>query len=123
MQATKILIIDDEKEICLLLTKYFESANFTVSCAYNGLDGVATQKIFKADIILLDMRMPGISGMEALIAIKNLGPVCVICVSAVKEIDIVEECLKNGASSYMFKPIILEELMAEVKACQIKLEK
>jgi DNA-binding response OmpR family regulator len=123
MQPSRILIIDDEKEICSLLKEYFESENYVVSCAHNGLDGIETQKLFKASIILLDMRMPGISGIETLIVLKKLGPANVICVSAVTEINIAEECLKNGASAYIFKPINLEDLMDQVKVCQNELKK
>lgn len=122
-QFTKILIIDDEKEICLPLKEYFEDEKFIVQTSNSGLDGIEQQKTFKAHIIVLDMRMPGISGIETLSALKKLGLVCVICVSAVTEKNIAEECLKNGASAYMFKPIILEDLLGQVKVCQIEIKK
>lgn len=111
------------KKKCSLLKEYFESERFIVSCAHNGLDGVEIQKLFKASIIILDMRMPGISGIETLIALKKLGSVCVVCISAVTENSMAEECIKMGASAYMLKPIILEELMGQVKVCQISLRK
>jgi DNA-binding response OmpR family regulator len=123
MEPTKILAIDDEEETCSLLKEFFEGENFIVTCAHNGLDGIAIQKSFKASIIILDLRMPGISGLETLTELKKLGPVSVICVSAVTENGMAEECIKMGASIYMFKPIILKELLAHVKNCQIELEK
>ena len=110
MQKPKILIIDDEKEICSLLKEYFEEDGFIVSCSHEGLEGVEKVKSLDPSIILLDMRMPGMSGNEALKKIKELTPSPVLCVSAVIDNKMVEECLQNGAYAYVFKPINLEDL-------------
>jgi len=123
MEKPKILIIEDEKEVCFPLKELFESENYTVSCAHNGLDGIEKQKSFRASVIILDMRMPGISGIETLRELINLDPVCVICTSAVTENSVAEECLKLGAYAYMLKPINLEDLLNKVKAGHIQLEK
>ena len=112
----KILVIDDEKEFCSLLKEFFEDEDYTVNCSHDGLDGVEKVKSFAPSIILLDMRMPGMGGIEALIKIKALTTASVHCVSAVVNNDIVEECLKNGASSYIFKPIVLEDLIQTIKS-------
>ncbi len=116
MKKLKILIIDDEKEICSLLKEYFEEDGHTVSCSHEGLEGVEKVKSFDPAIILLDMRMPGIDGSEALKKIKELTPSPVLCVSAVIDNKVVEECLQNGAYAYVFKPINLEDLSATIES-------
>ena len=116
MKKSKILIIDDEVEICSLLKEYFEEDGHTVSCSHDGLEGVEKVKSFDPAIILLDMRMPGIDGSEALKKIKELTPSPVLCVSAVIDNKVVEECLQNGAYAYVFKPINLEDLSATIES-------
>jgi CheY-like chemotaxis protein len=116
MKKSKILIIDDEKEICSLLKEYFEEDGHTVSCSNDGFEGIEKVKSFDPSIILLDMRMPGMNGNEALKKIKELTPSPVICVSAVIDNEMVEECLQNGAYAYVFKPINLEELSQSVES-------
>lgn len=119
----KILIIDDEKEVCIPLKEFFESENCTVSCVHNGLDAIEKQKFYGAQVILLDLRMPGISGIETLKELKKLGPVSVICTSAVTENSVVEECIKMGAYAFIPKPITLEELLDKVKTGHSQLTK
>ncbi len=116
MENSKILIIDDEKEIRSLLEEYFEEDGHTVDCAHDGHEGVEKVKSFDPSIILLDMRMPGMSGSEALKKIKELTPSPVLCISAVVDNNTVEECLQSGAYAYIFKPINLEDLCQSVES-------
>ncbi len=116
MKKKKILIIDDEKEFCSLLKEYFEEDRHTVDCAHDGHEGVEKVKSFDPSIILLDMRMPGMSGSEALKKIKELTPSPVLCISAVVDNNTVEECLQSGAYAYIFKPINLEDLCQSVES-------
>jgi CheY-like chemotaxis protein len=116
MKKAKILIIDDENEFCSLLKEYFEAEGYTVSCSNEGLEGVEKLKSFDPSIILLDMRMPGMNGNEALKKIKELTPSPVLCVSAVIDNKVVKECLQNGAYAYVFKPINLEELSQTIES-------
>jgi CheY-like chemotaxis protein len=116
MKESKILVIDDEKEICFLLKEYFEEGGHTVSCSFDGLEGIEKVKSFDPSIILLDMRMPGMDGSEALKKIKELTPSPVLCVSAVIDNNMVEECLQNGAYAYVFKPISLEDLSKTIES-------
>ena len=116
MQPTKILIVDDEKEFCSLLTRYFKRDGHTVDCSHDGLIAVEKVKSFDPSIILLDMRMPGISGIEALKKIKGLTSAPVLCVSAVVDNNVVEECLQNGAYTYVFKPINLDDLSQTIES-------
>jgi len=122
-QVTKILIIDDEKEICSLLAEYFMEDGYTMEMAYDGEDGIAKVKSFEPDIIILDYRMPLMGGAAVIEEVREFSTTPIICVSAITNKETIDECLKLGANEYMFKPIILEDLMAKVQACIDKLEK
>jgi two-component system, NtrC family, response regulator AtoC len=109
-KSHKILIIDDEKEICSLLTEYFTEDGYTVEVAYDGEDGIAKVKTFEPDIIILDHRMPIMDGAAVISKVREFSSTPIICVSAVTNKETIDECLKLGATEYMFKPIDLEEL-------------
>jgi two-component system, NtrC family, response regulator AtoC len=109
-KSHKILIIDDEKEICSLLTEYFTEDGYTVEVAYDGEGGIAKVKSFEPDIIILDHRMPIMDGAAVISKVREFSSTPIICVSAVTNKETIDECLKLGATEYMFKPIDLEEL-------------
>ena len=109
-KSHKILIVDDEKEICSLLTEYFTEDGYTVEVAYDGQDGIAKVKTFEPDIIILDHRMPIMDGAAVISKVREFSSTPIICVSAVTNKETIDECLKLGATEYMFKPINLEEL-------------
>ena len=122
-QATKILIIDDEKELCSLLTNFFAEEGYVVEVSYDGEDGIAKAKSFEPDIIILDQRMPILGGSQVIKAVSKSFSTPIVCVSAFTDQATVDECLELGATKYLFKPIILEDLMVNVQACISKLEK
>ena len=109
-KSHKILIVDDEKEICSLLTEYFTEDGYTVEVAYDGEGGIAKVKSFEPDIIILDHRMPIMDGAAVISKVREFSSTPIICVSAVTNKETIDECLKLGATEYMFKPIDLEEL-------------
>ena len=109
-KSHKVLIIDDEKEICSLLTEYFTEDGCTVEVAYDGEDGIAKVKSFEPDIIILDHRMPIMDGAKVIKKVREFCSTPIVCVSAITERETINECLRLGATEYMFKPINLEEL-------------
>jgi len=115
MKQHKILVIDDEKELCSLLKSYFEDEGYAVHCSYDGEEGLKQVKSFDPSIILLDIRMPGMSGLEVLKKIKELTSAPVLCVSAMVDNEMVAECLKNGAFAYIFKPVDLKGLNESIQ--------
>ncbi len=112
----KILVIDDEKEFCSLLQEFFEGEGYAVEVSYDGEAGLEKARSFKPDIILLDIRMPHMNGTEALKKIKEFCSALVICVSAITNSEMVKECLNNGATAYIFKPIDLNDLKLEIES-------
>jgi two-component system, NtrC family, response regulator AtoC len=107
----KILIVDDEQVVRESLTHWFEEDDYNVSAAENG---EAALRIFgknKFDLILLDMRMPGINGLDLLVKIKENDPeVVVILITAFASVPSAIKALKDGAYDYITKPIDPDEL-------------
>ncbi len=111
----RILIVDDETDITDFLAAFFRMKQYTPEVANSGKVAVEKLQSFKPHIILLDVRMPGMDGIETLRAIREVDKdVGVIMVTAVQEISIGREALKLGAADFVTKPIDLEYLETTV---------
>ena len=111
-----ILVVDDEKEIAELLEIHLISNDFKVLKAYNGKDALVKLKDNKVDLVLLDIMMPGIDGIEVCKKIREFSNVPVIMVTAkASDADMVRG-LGIGADDYVSKPINVLNLIARIKA-------
>jgi len=113
---SKILIVDDEIEICDFLKEFFSDRDYDVVTASSGEEALA--KVEKEDpaILLLDVKMPGIDGLEVLRMVKDKYPkLKVIMVTAVETSDQIDEAFRLGADNYITKPLSLEYLERDVK--------
>lgn len=109
---TKILIIDNEKDVCDFTVGFFKERNFEASSAINGRDALQIIKRGRPDIILLEMEMKSPGGIEILKYIRNINQdIKVIVVTRVNEMEIMDEAIKLGVIAYLTKPILLNELM------------
>ncbi len=115
----KVLIIDDEEHIVELIKYNLDSSGYTTFEAYNGNDGLKTARKEMPDIILLDLMLPGIDGLEVCKRLRNddkLKNVPIIMLTAKsEEIDKILG-LELGADDYITKPFSVRELNARVKA-------
>ena len=112
----KLLVVDDEGEICDFLKSFFEERNYNVATANSGEQALDRVKHDKPQVVLLDIKMPGMDGVQTLREIKNKFPkVKVIMVTAIETRDKIEECLRLGADNYITKPLSLEYLENDVK--------
>ncbi len=103
---SKILVVDDEVKACDLLKRFLEKKGYDVITANNGEDAIAKVKNEKPDVILLDIRMPGMEGTEVLKRIREFDKdIGIIMVTAVKEEETGKKALKSGADEYITKPI------------------
>jgi len=109
----KILIVDDEKKFSLLLKKFFTRNGYISDVAYNGLDAGLKAANFKPTIILLDINLPGINGLEVCKNLKdNLSTknISIIIISA--SLEYTEKAvLKAGGDMFLTKPIDLASLL------------
>ncbi|MDP4158957.1 MAG: response regulator transcription factor [Bacillota bacterium] len=112
----KILIIEDDSSIAELQKDYLEVADFEVSVCADGSEGIKTLQENDVDLLILDIMLPGIDGLEILRSMKEDKDIPVLLVSAKKEeIDKIKG-LSLGADDYITKPFSPGELVARVKA-------
>ncbi len=112
----KVLIADDDRDLIDWLGYAFRREGYTVLGAY---DGESAARLFKAespDIVLLDLKMPKLSGLEVLQEIRTHSQVPVILLTGVGDEDTVVQALKNGADDYVTKPFRPRELRARAEA-------
>lgn len=107
----KILIVDDEKPIREMLKKFLVKKGYEVYEAENGEDAIRIVEEQYPAIVLLDIRMPKMDGVEVLKRIRQVGKdIGVVMITAVSETAIAEKCMEFGAFDYITKPISLEYL-------------
>jgi len=112
---TKILVVDDEKDVCEFTDGFFKNRGFEVFCAANGEEALSIVNSDKPAIVLLDIRMRGMDGITVLKRIKEISPSTeVIMVTAVDDVSKAEEASRLGARDYVTKPLVLEELERKV---------
>lgn len=109
--SIRILVADDEVKMCVCVKKYLEFMDYQVEVAHNGDETLTKARTFNPACILLDIRMPVLSGYEVLKTLKTELPDSVIIMTtAVASEDLAEECIKLGAYSYLMKPIRFDNL-------------
>lgn len=107
----RLLVVDDEQRICLLLSEYFSMKGYDVRTVSRGEEALAILDVFQPTVVLLDLLMPGLGGIETLKQIKQRAPTLkVIMLSAADLEDVVQGALQLGADSYMCKPADLTQL-------------
>jgi two-component system alkaline phosphatase synthesis response regulator PhoP len=116
MSTAKILVIDDEQSITNLVTAYLGKEGYEVRTAADGPGGLLAARTFKPDLIILDIMLPGLDGLEVLARLRRESDVYVILLTArTEETDRVVG-LSVGADDYVTKPFSARELVARVKA-------
>jgi DNA-binding NtrC family response regulator len=106
-----ILIIDDEEAILDSCTRVLQKSGYSVQGTGNGIDGVQLFRSHFFHVVLLDLRLPGLEGMEVLRIIKEENPETpVIIITGYASIDSAVETIKHGAFDYLTKPFSAEEL-------------
>ncbi|MCZ7362680.1 MAG: response regulator [Candidatus Methanoperedens sp.] len=111
-----ILIIEDEKEIRDGLAEVLEDAGFVVDSAENGQQGLEKIKTKEFDVVVTDLIMPVIGGMEVLRETKRMKPKTrVILITAYATVDNAVEAMKAGASDYITKPFRIDEVQTKIR--------
>ena len=114
-EPTCVMVVDDEPDFTALLADHLGSAGYSVIAALSGEDAVSKLDTFAPRLVLLDMMMAGIGGMETLRRIKAARPeTAVIMITALADRDIARKALAAGASDYLTKPLSLDLLDSAV---------
>lgn len=118
----KILIIDDEEKILNLVTAYLRPEGYDIHTEKDGRSGLHAAQTFKPDLIVLDIMLPGIDGLELLARLRRESDVYVIMLTAKNEETDKIVGLSVGADDYLTKPFSPRELVARIKAALRRLQ-
>ena len=116
MPSAKILVVDDDQSILDLVTAYLRREGYEVHATMDGPGGLKAARAFKPDLIVLDVMLPGMDGIELLTQLRRESDVYVIMLTAKSEETDKIVGLSVGADDYLTKPFSPRELVARVKA-------
>ena len=116
MPEAKILLVDDERSILDLVTAYLKPEGYQVFTAVDGPSALKAARVFKPDLIVLDVMLPGMDGVEVPSQLRRESPVYVILLTAKAEETDKIVGLSVGADDYLTKPFSPRELVARVRA-------
>ena len=111
-----ILVIEDDSSIQELIVEFLSSQGYNVDFASDGLEGISKFKQGNYDLIILDIMIPGINGLDILKSIRKNIETPVLILTAKEELDDKVKAFEIGANDYLTKPFYMEELVARVYA-------
>ncbi|MEE9399363.1 MAG: response regulator [Dehalococcoidales bacterium] len=115
-EQVRILVVDDEVAVRLVLQRILEGLGYHVVTAANGQEALDKIPQLNIRVVLLDIMMPGMSGMEVLQQITTNWPeTCVIMVTAVADAQTATEAMKLGAYDYITKPFMRDDVAQKVQ--------
>jgi len=107
----RVMIIEDDEEMRSLLRDFFEEEGFETDSVSNGIDALEKLSENHFDLVITDIRMPGLTGLDILPTIRRLKPETpIIAMTAYGSDDVRRRSLERGATTYLEKPIILSKL-------------
>lgn len=116
-QSNKVLIVDDQYGIRVLLYEVFGKEGYETFQAANGKQALEIVKNESPDLVILDMKIPGMDGLEILKEIKKINTdIKVIMMTAYGELDMIKEATELGAITHFTKPFDIDELRLAVKS-------
>ncbi len=113
----KILAVDDELDVLLIVKTTLQSEGYEVETASDGTDALALAREVSPDLILLDMMMPGMSGLDVLRELKADDSICtipVIMLTGLSEKDKIQKALVSGTDYYIVKPFDHQDLLSKI---------
>jgi len=117
--STKVLLVDDEEQFVDVLSQRLEARGFQVSTAFSGDDAIASIEQHDADVVILDVLMPGRNGIDTLREIKRIRPITeVIMLTGHGTVETAIQGMKLGAYDYLMKPTDTTELVEKITKAQ-----
>ena len=115
-QTTKILLVDDEAQITRVLRTALSTQGYSLRIAANGIEGMQALHEWKPDLVITDIAMPEMNGVELCREIRTVSQVPIIVLSVRNQDHMKVEALDAGADDYVTKPFSIQELQARVRA-------
>lgn len=123
-EKKRVLVVDDEKVVCDMLKKFLTKKGYKVSISLNGEDAIRKTEKVKPHVILLDIKMPSMDGIEVLKRIREFyKEIVIVMITAIKNNGIGQRCMELGADDYITKPISLDYLENVLLVKLLKFEK
>jgi DNA-binding response OmpR family regulator len=114
--AKRVLVVEDDPTVAEVVTRYLEREGYDVAAVADGRAAVEHCRQDAPDLLVLDVMLPGLDGLEVCRRVRNIAPVAVVMLTARGEEDDLVAGLEFGADDYLTKPFSPRELMARVKA-------
>ena len=115
-EDARVLVVDDEPMVCLALTNWLEEENYFAQAVEDGPQAIKAVRGENWDIVLLDLRMPGMDGLKVLKKVKEIAPqTVVIMMTAYASIPGAVQAMKEGAYDYIVKPLDVDQLTLMLK--------
>ncbi len=112
---SRLLLVDDEEQFVETLSERLSMRDYDVTTSLTGEDAIEKIKNYNFDVVILDVRLPGIEGAEVLREIKNLKPLAeVIMLTGHGTVEMAIEGMKLGAFDFLMKPCETEDLTAKI---------
>lgn len=116
MAKRKLLIVDDQFGIRILLNEIFQKEGYQTFQAANGVQALNLVQNENPELVILDMKIPGMDGLEILKRVKKINEsIKVIIMTAYGELDMIQEAIDHGAITHFSKPFDIDEIIAAVK--------
>lgn len=115
MENTKILLVEDERQMAMFIEMELEHEGYRIDAAYNGREGLKKAEQNEYSLILLDIMLPELNGIEVCKRIRQFSDVPIIMLTAKSDIPDKVLGLDSGANDYLTKPFAIEELLARIR--------
>jgi two-component system KDP operon response regulator KdpE len=122
MNDFKILVVEDDRPVSSLITTTLKIHDYSSITASSGMEAVSLCASHKPDLILLDLGLPDMDGIEVIKTIREWSSVIIIIISARSEDSDKIKALDSGADDYLTKPFSVDELLARIRAAQRRLK-
>lgn len=117
----KVLVVDNEKGFASILADHLKMKGIDAGSVYSGRDALAAVSDFRPDVIILDIQMPDMNGVEVLSRIRGSEPaVEVIVLTGNGSFDVGIECMQLGAFDYLMKPVDLDQLLETIESAYLQ---
>lgn len=112
----RVLVVDDEQDFAKALAERLELRDYDVTACFSGKDAVKKLEKYNFDVVILDVKMPGMDGIETITRIKKVSPLVeVIMLTGHASLETSIEGMALGAFDYMLKPVAIDELVYKIQ--------
>lgn len=114
-----VLVVEDQVDSRELYAEYLSYAGFSVATAINGHEAVRLAQLLKPDVVLMDIRLPGMDGLEATADLKRdpaLAGTPIVAITADPSEEIAERCRRAGCDAFIAKPVLPDEVARQIRA-------